>query len=110
VGFGSLIVAGINVVPPSLLLLGMGAFVIGAWPRHTAAVVYGYLAWSFLIEFVGAVIRASHWLLDTSVFFHMVPAPATNPDWASVAVMVGLGMGGAVTGAVLLRRRDQMDA
>ena len=27
-----------------------------------------------------------------------------------VAVMVGLGMGGAVTGAVLLRRRDQMDA
>ena len=110
VGFGSLVVAGVNVVPPSLLLLGLGALVMGAWPRHTSAVVYGYLAWSFLIEFVGAVIHASHWLLDTSVFFHMVPAPATSPDWASAAVMAGLGAGGALVGGFLLGRRDQVSA
>ncbi len=110
VGFGPLVVAGLNVVPPSLFLLGLGALVMGAWPRHTSAVVYGYLAWSFLLEFVGAVIHADHWLLDTSVFFHMVPAPATAPDWASVAVITGLGLGGAVVGGVLLGRRDQMSA
>ena len=66
---------------PSLFLLGLGALVFGAWPRRTSTVVYGYLAWSFLIEFVGAVVHASHWLFDTSVFFHMVPAPAASPDW-----------------------------
>ena len=107
---GSLVTAGLNIVPPALFLLGLGALVLGASPRHTSAVVYGYLAWSFLIEFIGGVIHASHWLLDTSVFFHMVPAPATSPDWASAAVVGGLGVTGAVVGGLLLERRDVMSA
>ena len=110
VGFGSLVTAGLNVVSPGLFLLGLGALVLGAWPRRTSAVVYGYLAWSFLIEFAGGVVHTSHWLLDTSVFFHMVPAPATSPDWPSMAVITGLGIGGAVLGGILLCRRDQKNA
>ena len=110
VGFGPLVTAGLNVVPPSLFLLGLGALVLGVWPRRTSAVVYGYLAWSFLIEFIGAVVHTSHWLLDTSVFFHMVPAPATSPDWASAAVIAGLGVAGAVVGGVFLNRRDVLGA
>ena len=91
-------------------LLGLGALLLGGWPRQTATVTYGYLAWSFLIEFIGAVIHASHWLLDTSVFFHMVPAPAASPDWASDAAMVGLGVAGAVVGGILMNRRDVLGA
>ena len=97
-------------MPPSVFLLGLGALVLGAWPRRTAAVVYGYLAWSFLIEFIGAVVHTSHWLLDTSVFFHMVPAPATSPDWASAAMITGLGVLGAAIGGVLFNRRDTLGA
>jgi ABC-2 type transport system permease protein len=110
VRFGSLVTAGLNVVPPGLFLLGLGALVLGAWPRRTSTVVYGYLAWSFLTEFAGGVVHTSHWLLDTSVFFHMVPAPATSPDWPSMAVITGLGIGGAVLGGTLLCRRDQKNA
>ena len=110
VRFGSLVTAGLNVVPPGLFLLGLGALVLGAWPRRTSTVVYGYLAWSFLIEFAGGVVHTSHWLLDTSVFFHMVPAPAASPDWSSMAVITGLGIGGAVLGGILLSRRDQENA
>jgi ABC-2 type transport system permease protein len=105
--FWSLLTAGLNVVPPALFLLGLGALVLGAWPRLTSHVVYGYLAWSFLVEFAGGVIHTSHWLLDTSVFFHMVPAPAASPDWSSMAVLTGLGVAGAVLGGLLLGRRDQ---
>jgi ABC-2 type transport system permease protein len=110
VRFGSLVTAGLNIVPPGLFLLGLGALVLGAWPRRTSTVVYGYLAWSFLIEFAGGVVHTSHWLLDTSVFFHMVPAPATSPDWSSMAVITGLGILGAVLGGILLCRRDQKNA
>jgi ABC-2 type transport system permease protein len=110
VRFGSLVTAGLNVVPPGLFLLGLGALVLGAWPRRTSTVVYGYLAWSFLVELAGGVVHTSHWLLDTSVFFHMVPAPATSPDWSSMAVITGLGIGGAVLGGILLCRRDQQNA
>lgn len=109
-GLGSLLAAGINVVSPALLLLGFGALVIGVWPRRTSALVYGYLAWSFVIEFFGAAVHASHWLLDTSVFYHMVPAPATSPDWASAAAMAGLGVAGAVSGGIFLSRRDVLGA
>jgi ABC-2 type transport system permease protein len=108
--FGSLAAAGLNIVPPGLLLLGLGTLVLGAWPRRTSAAVHGYLAWSFLVEFAGGVIHTSHWLLDTSVFFHMVPAPAASPDWPSAAVITGLGMLGAVLGGFLFSRRDQKNA
>ena len=110
VRFGSLVTAGLNVVPPGLFLLGLGALVLGGWPRRTSSVVYGYLAWSFLVEFAGGVVHTSHWLLDTSVFFHMVPAPATTPDWSGMAVITGLGVLGAVLGGILLCRRDQKNA
>ena len=110
VGFWSLVTAGLNVVPPGLFLLGLGALVFGAWPRLTSTVVYGYLAWSFLVEFAGGVVHTSHWLLDTSVFFHLVPAPATSPGWPGMAVITGLGIVAAVAGGILLCRRDQQTA
>jgi ABC-2 type transport system permease protein len=110
VRFWSLVAAGLNVVPPGLFLLGLGALALGAWPRRTSAVVYGYLAWSFIVEFAGGVVHTSHWLLDTSVFFHMVPAPAATPDWSSAAVITGLGVLGAVLGGLLLHRRDLKNA
>ncbi len=106
VPIGSLLKAGLNIVPPGLFLLGLGALTVGAWPRRASAVVYGYLAWSFLVEFAGGVVHASHWLLDTSVFFHMVPAPAADPDWSSLAAITGAGLAGAVLGGVLFHRRD----
>jgi ABC-2 type transport system permease protein len=108
--FGSLVVAGLNIVPPGVFLLGLGALTLGAWPRRTTAIVYGYLAWSVLVEFAGGIVHTSHWLLDTSVFFHTVPAPATSPDWPSVAIITGLGMLAALLGGLLLCHRDLQDA
>ncbi len=110
IAFSSVLASGINTVPPSVFVLGLGALVLGAWPRRTAAVAYGYLAWSFLLEFIGAAIHTNHWILDTSVFFHMVPAPATSPDWASAAMITGLGVLGAAIGGVLFNRRDTLGA
>ena len=57
------------------------------------------------VEFAGGMVRTSHWLLHTSVFFHMVPAPVASPDWSSVAVITSLGILGAVLGGILLCRR-----
>ncbi len=107
---GPLLAAGLNIVPPGLFLLGLGALMLGAWPRRASVVIYGYLAWSFLTEFAGGIIHTSHWMLDTSVFYHMVPAPATSPDWQSAAVITCLGILGSILGAILLARRDQQTA
>ncbi|NNN13429.1 MAG: ABC transporter permease subunit [Acidimicrobiaceae bacterium] len=111
ISLGALILAGFNVVPPAIVLLGLGAMTYGLWPRKTGVVVYGYLAWSFLIEMAGGLRKVSHWLLNSSVFFHMTPAPATNPNWTSATIMIGLGAVGIFFGGFSFLRRDlQTDA
>jgi ABC-2 type transport system permease protein len=104
--FSSLVAAGLNIVPPAVFILGLGVLCLGFWPRYTAGVVYGYVAWSFLIELIGGIVGTSHWVMDTSVLYHMAPAPAVSPHWASCAVLVALGAAAAAVGAMGFRRRD----
>lgn len=106
VSLASMLAAGLNLVPPAVFLLGIGTLVFGVKPRAVSAVVYGILAWSFLIEIVGGIIRANHWLLDTSVLHQMAAAPAVNPDWTANAILVALGIASAFVGGFGFLHRD----
>jgi len=103
---GAVVLAGLNLVPPALVVLGLGVLVLGLAPRATSVVVYGYLAWSLLVVVVGGIGSTSHWVLDTSVFHHMAASPAVPVDWGANAVMVAVAAGLAGVGAVAFRRRD----
>ena len=109
-GFGQVLQAGINAVPPALLVLGIGALVQSLAPRFTSAVVYGVIGWAFLIEFLGSAVKVSHWVMDTSIFFHITPAPAANPDWTGIGILVGLALACAAAAGMVFRRRDLADA
>jgi ABC-2 type transport system permease protein len=98
--------AGLNIVPPAVLILGAGALVLGVWPRASVISVYGLLVWSFLVDLIGGIVGLNHWVLDTSVFHQMAAAPAMSPDWATTGVMVGLGALAGLVGGVAFRRRD----
>jgi len=106
VGLPELALAGVNLIPPALVIAGLGALSMGWAPRRVSAVVYGVLAWSFLVELLGGVIRANHWILDTSVFHQMAAAPAVPVDWTSDGYMTGLAMVCGALGLVGFRRRD----
>jgi ABC-2 type transport system permease protein len=110
VGFGRLVEGGLNAVPPAVFLLGFATLAHGALPRLVTPLTYGLIAWSFLIEFVGSVTNMSHWLLDTSLLYHLAPAPAAPPRWGSAAALVALGAAGALVGGTLFRRRDLVSA
>lgn len=103
---GAVVLAGVNLVPPALVVLGLGVLVLGVAPRATSSVVYGYLAWSLLVVVVGGIGATSHWVLDTSVFHQMAAAPAVPVDWATDWVMAGVAVVLAGTGVAALRRRD----
>ncbi len=105
-GFGTLLDAGLNVVPPALCILGIGALAFGLWPGASSVIVYGVLGWGLLIEIVGGIGALSHWVFDTSVFHQMSAAPAVTPDWTTAGVMVAVGMACAALGAVAFERRD----
>jgi ABC-2 type transport system permease protein len=106
IGFATLLVAGVNIVPPAVVILGLGILVLGLAPRATAAVVYGYLAWSLLVVVVGGIGATSHWVLDTSVFHHMAASPAVPVDWTADGIMIAVAVVFLATGLLAFRRRD----
>lgn len=106
----TLIAAGINTVPAGVLVLGIGTLVYGLAPRSAAAISYGVVAWSFLVEVVGAGLGASRWLLDLDIFHYVARAPATSVRWDSAAALVVIGIAAAAIGALALARRDLQGA
>jgi ABC-2 type transport system permease protein len=110
VPLGKLVVAGINVVPIGIFVLGLGTLAQSVVPRATTAIVYAVVAWSFLVEIVGGVIGANHWVLDLSLFHHIAPAPAADPRWTADVLLVVIGVALAVCGAARFVRRDIMSA
>ena len=106
VSFASVLNAGLNVVPPAVCILGVGAFVLGVWPRASNVATYGLLVWSFLVELIGGVVGLNHWVLDASLFHQMAAAPAASPDWTTGGVLVAVGAVAAVLGGIAFAHRD----
>lgn len=106
VSFGALFEAGVNVLPVGWFVLGVGVLAFGLLPRLAAAAGYALVAWSFLMLLVGSMVRANHWLLDTSLLKHLAAAPAVSPDWTSVAVLTELAVLLTAAGTVSFARRD----
>jgi len=106
VSFASVFDAGLNVVPPALCILGIGAFVFGVWPRASGVATYGALVWSLLVELVGGIVGLNHWVLDTSVFHQMSAAPAVSPNWTTGGALLALGAMAAVAGGTAFSHRD----
>jgi ABC-2 type transport system permease protein len=104
--FATLLAAGVNIIPAGVFVLGIGTLIYGLAPRYAVAAAYGIVAWSFLVEIIGAGIGASRWLLDTSVLHHIARAPATGVRWDSAAILVAIGIAAAVAGALAFRHRD----
>ena len=108
-GLGTVLDAGLNLVPPAIVIGGIGVLAFGSWPRRTNAVVYAVLAWSLLADIVGGFGGsglASRLLLDSSVFHQMASAPAASPNWTANAVMAAVGAACGLLGAVAFSRRD----
>jgi ABC-2 type transport system permease protein len=110
VGFDRLLTAGVNIVPPALLVLGVGSLLFGLWPRLAVPLTYGLVAWSFLVELIGSIVTTNHWLLDASLIHHMAPAPAADPRWSSALVMIAIGVVAGGAGAIAFDRRDLVSA
>lgn len=108
--FARLLGAGVNLVPPAIVILGIGVLTFGIRPRATSIVVYAVLGWSLLIVIVGGFGTVSHWVLDTSVFHHMASAPGVPPNWEANGIMTVVGVAAALVGGLAFRRRDLQGA
>lgn len=106
VDLGTLLEAGLNAVVPAVFVLGAGVLVLGLRPGWSAAVAYGIVAYSFLIDLLGSLLKGLDWIKNSSLFTHMALAPAAKPDWGTAAIIVLIAAGAAVIGAIAFQRRD----
>jgi putative exporter of polyketide antibiotics len=106
VALPKLLEAGLNATVPGIFVLGAGVLVFGLRPRLTATAAYGVVAWSFLVDLLGAVIKGNDWVRNSSLFTHMALAPAANPDWGTAAVIILLAVGAAAIGMAAFLMRD----
>ncbi len=109
-GFATMVQAGVNLVAPALLVLGVGTLLYGLSARLAVPILYALVLWSFVVQIVGSSITTNHWLLDTSVLSHLGPVPATRPDWGAVAWLVALGVITGLAGLLVFDRRDLAEA
>ena len=105
-GFATMIKAGLNIVAPGIVVLGIGTLAHGVVPRMTSGIAYTAVAWSFLVEMLGSVVKFNHFLFDTSLLHHIAAAPLIDPRWDTAAVMTLVGLAGVAIGALALQRRD----
>jgi ABC-2 type transport system permease protein len=106
VSFTTMLVAGVNLVPPALTISGIGVLAFGIRPRMMSIVTYVLLGWSLLIVVVGGIGAVSHWVLDTSVFHQMASSPAVSPHWEANGVMTAIGVASGLLGEYVFQRRD----
>jgi ABC-2 type transport system permease protein len=110
VGFGELVTAGVNVLPPAVFVLGLGAVVFAVLPRRAPLVAYAVVTWSFMIQLVVSLVSGSKLLLQSSLLHYVTPAPAAPPNWSDAAVVAGLGLLGMVVAVIAFDRRDLVSA
>jgi len=96
----------IIVDPNNPALLGVGVLAVGWAPRATTRVVYGLLAWSFLLEMLASAVDVPEAVRATSLLHHVALAPAVGVEWGAVAGYAGLAVLAAAVGVRGFVRRD----
>lgn len=105
-GIDDALLAGLNMVPSSLVLFGVSLFVFGFFPRAVSIVGQSLLAWSFLLELIGSSLKLNHFILDTSCLHHMAFAPAAAPRFGQNLLLLAIFALVSLLGLVGFNRRD----
>ena len=106
VGFGSVLGAGLNVVPTALVVLGLGTVALAVRPRLAAPVVYGVVIGSLLLDMVASLAPSLEVVGRVSLFHYLALAPAVHPSGARHLATVGVAAVLVVLAVVLWDRRD----
>lgn len=110
VPLSSLLEAGANCLPVSLMFLGISALAYSLLPRASSAISYTLVSLAFLWYLVAALVGAPRWLIDITPYQHIGLVPAQSFHVASAVAMLAIGLAAAVVSLYLFSRRDLLEA
>lgn len=104
--FAKLAALSVAMLGSVLFLTGVGTLIYGALPRIGTFVMYGIIAWSFIIDLISSVIKMDELILQTSLFHYMTFNVSEWPDWNIFMWLTGLGIVMAAIGVIAFCKRD----
>jgi len=78
ISFGEMLGSFAIYLPALWVMIGLTALAIGLIPKHAAAVIYGYLALSFFLIYMGPTLQLPDWVQYFSPFGFIVSMEDTN--------------------------------
>ncbi|MEA2717920.1 MAG: polyether ionophore transport system permease protein [Actinomycetota bacterium] len=106
VDLGTMVGAGLNVVPTALVALGIGAVALSVAPRAAVRAVYGVVIGSLIVDLVASMVSGLAGLGHLSLFHYMALAPARHPDPATLVVTVAAAGTLCLLSLLFFARRD----
>ncbi len=96
----------ISLVGTAVLVLGIGTLFYGFFPRLASISMYAVIIWSLVIDVLQSVLKLNDIVIKSSLFHYIQFSPAKDPDWSTLAWLVGIGIILAAIGIFNFTKRD----
>ncbi|MEL0537543.1 ABC transporter permease [Staphylococcus debuckii] len=105
IAFEKIISASLVYIPAILVFAGLAVLVAG-WFGKMSILVYLYLAYCFLVVYLGQLLDVKKWLKSITPFGHVPRLPIADMEWSPLLWILLLAFIFIVTGLIGFRRRD----
>lgn len=105
---GDFFAAGYNFLPSVLFFIGLSALTLG-WAPKLGKAMYGYLGYSFALNYFGGILDLPEWLSKTAVLSWIPRMPVDQFDGTIFFTMTGISILFMLLGYMGYSRRDMVE-
>jgi ABC-2 type transport system permease protein len=88
------------------LMLGLGTFIYGLWPRVAVPVMVALVAWAYIIDILKGLFHLADWTKKTSLLSYIPANPSKTTDWPQIVWLLIIGIVLTGIGLAFFRKRD----
>ncbi|RIM82043.1 ABC transporter permease [Staphylococcus arlettae] len=103
--FISVISSGIIYIPAILAFVALGILILGVSNKLTS-IVYAYLAYCFVVVYIGNLLNVREWLKNLTPFHHIPQIPIDDFTVLPLIILIILALCITVFGLLLFQRKD----
>lgn len=101
----SVITSGVIYIPAILTFVALGILVLGISNKLTS-MVYAYLAYCFVVVYIGNLLNVREWLKNLTPFHHIPQIPIDDFTVLTLLILIILTVFITVCGLLLFQRKD----
>ncbi len=105
IDFGTIMQSAMVFIPAILVFVGLGTLVIG-WGIKFTNVVYLYLAYTFVVNYLGVLLNVKAWMKDITPFNHIPNIPVDDFKLLPLVILTIITIMMCIIGIIGFKQRD----